>query len=125
MRDRSEEHVHFLADEIAKVGAPFVFKASFDKANRSSVTFYRGPRVEGRGADPGEMRSATGLSGVDRTFIEAAQADVVAEAVDILQIPAFLCRQTDLLVAAGARAKIVNIKKRAVCVALRYSACAG
>ncbi len=105
----SEEHVQFLSGEIAKFGAPFVFKASFDKANRSSVTSYRGPGLkEG-------VRILKGIR--DRGFSVITdihgpeQADVVAEAVDILQIPAFLCRQTDLLVAAGRTGKIVNIKK--------------
>ncbi len=105
----SEEHVQFLAGEIAKLGAPFVFKASFDKANRSSVTSYRGP---------GLKEGVRILKGVrDRGIAvvtdihEPEQADVVAEAVDILQIPAFLCRQTDLLVAAGRTGRIVNIKK--------------
>jgi 2-dehydro-3-deoxyphosphooctonate aldolase (KDO 8-P synthase) len=105
----SEQHVQFLAREIAKLGAPFVFKASFDKANRSSVTSYRGP---------GLKEGVRILKGVHDRGIpvitdihEPGQADVVAEAVDILQIPAFLCRQTDLLVAAGRTGRIVNIKK--------------
>ena len=105
----SEEHVHFLAGEIGRIAGPFIFKASFDKANRSSVNAYRGP-----GIDEG-LRI---LAGVRKTGIpvltdihETWQAERAAEAVDILQIPAFLCRQTDLLVAAGRTGKIVNIKK--------------
>ena len=105
----SEEHVQFLAHEIGRITGPFVFKASFDKANRSSVNSYRGP-----GVDEGVRI----LAGVRRLGIpvltdihEAAQAERVAEAVDILQIPAFLCRQTDLLVAAGRTGRVVNIKK--------------
>jgi 2-dehydro-3-deoxyphosphooctonate aldolase (KDO 8-P synthase) len=109
----SEEHVQFLskeiAAEIAKLGAPFVFKASFDKANRSSVTSYRGPGLkEGvrilKGVRDRGIPVLTDIHGPE-------QAEVVAEAVDILQIPAFLCRQTDLLVAAGRTGRIVNIKK--------------
>ena len=105
----SEAHVNFLADEIAKLGVPFCFKASFDKANRSSVKSYRGPGLkEG-------LRILKGVR--DRGFPvltdihEPSQAAEAAEAVDILQIPAFLCRQTDLLVEAGRTGRVVNIKK--------------
>jgi len=105
----SEEHCHYLAWEIAKVAGPFIFKASFDKANRSSVGSYRGPDfAEG-------CRILAGLRkegyAVLTDIHEAWQAEKVAECVDILQIPAFLCRQTDLLVAAGRTGRIVNIKK--------------
>jgi 2-dehydro-3-deoxyphosphooctonate aldolase (KDO 8-P synthase) len=105
----SEAHVNFLADEIAKLDVPFCFKASFDKANRSSVKSYRGPGLkEG-------LRILKGVR--DRGFPvltdihEPSQAAEAAEAVDILQIPAFLCRQTDLLVEAGRTGRVVNIKK--------------
>ena len=105
----SEEHVHFLAGEIQKLGAPFIFKASFDKANRSSVKSYRGPGLkEGvrilKGIRDRGIPVVTDIHGPE-------QAAIVAEAVDILQIPAFLCRQTDLLVEAGRTGRIVNIKK--------------
>src|SRR5882724_4057979 len=105
----SEEHVHFLAAEIRKIAGPFVFKASFDKANRSSVASYRGPGLkEG-------VRILAGLQREGYPVLtdihEPSQADVAAEGVDILQIPAFLCRQTDLLIAAGRTGKTVNIKK--------------
>jgi 2-dehydro-3-deoxyphosphooctonate aldolase (KDO 8-P synthase) len=105
----SEEHVHFLACEIAKIAGPFVFKASFDKANRSSVNSYRGPGLkEG-------LRILKGVRDAGFAVLtdihEPAQAAPAAEAVDILQIPAFLCRQTDLLVEAGRTGKVVNIKK--------------
>ncbi len=105
----SEEHVHFLAREIkARVG-PFVFKASFDKANRSSVSSYRGPGLaEG-------LRILAGLKKDGYPILtdihEPAQAEAAAEVADILQIPAFLCRQTDLLLAAGRTGRIVNVKK--------------
>jgi 2-dehydro-3-deoxyphosphooctonate aldolase (KDO 8-P synthase) len=105
----SEEHVHFLAAEIRKVVGAFVFKASFDKANRSSLTSYRGP-----GLDEG-VRILAGLRregyAVLTDIHEPAQAEKAAEAADILQIPAFLCRQTDLLLAAGRTGRTVNIKK--------------
>jgi 2-dehydro-3-deoxyphosphooctonate aldolase (KDO 8-P synthase) len=105
----SEEHVHFLAAEIRKLVGPFVFKASFDKANRSSLASYRGPGLrEG-------VRILAGLRregyAVLTDIHEPSQAETAAEAADILQIPAFLCRQTDLLLAAGHTGRIVNIKK--------------
>ena len=105
----SEEHVHFLAAEIRKIAGPFIFKASFDKANRSSTGSYRGPGItEGL-----RILKSVRDSGIPvlTDIHEPAQADLAAEAVDILQIPAFLCRQTDLLVAAGRTGRIVNIKK--------------
>ncbi len=105
----SEEHVQFLAREIGHIAGPFIFKASFDKANRSSAGSYRGP-----GLDEG-IRILAGVRKLGIPVLtdihEPAQAERVAEAADILQIPAFLCRQTDLLLAAGRTGRIVNIKK--------------
>ena len=105
----SEEHVHFLAAEIRKIVGAFVFKASFDKANRSSVASYRGPGLEEG------VRILAGLRREGYAILtdihEPSQAEKVAEAADILQIPAFLCRQTDLLLAAGRTGRTVNIKK--------------
>ncbi|HEY3739433.1 MAG TPA: 3-deoxy-8-phosphooctulonate synthase [Bryobacteraceae bacterium] len=106
----SEEHVHFLAAEIKRIGGPFVFKASFDKANRSSASAFRGPGLREGLRILGDLRRATGLAMLTDIH-ETAQAEAAAEAVDILQIPAFLCRQTDLLIAAGRTGKVVNIKK--------------
>jgi 2-dehydro-3-deoxyphosphooctonate aldolase (KDO 8-P synthase) len=106
----SEEHVHFLAREIRKVaGYDFVFKASFDKANRSSVNSYRGPGLKEGLRILGGLRK-DGFR-VLTDIHEPAQAEPAAEAVDVLQIPAFLCRQTDLLIAAGRTGRTVNIKK--------------
>ncbi|MDP8981035.1 MAG: 3-deoxy-8-phosphooctulonate synthase [Acidobacteriota bacterium] len=105
----SEEHVHFLAREIAKIAGPIIFKASFDKANRSSVASYRGPGLrEGLRILAGVR--ATGVP-VLTDIHDPSQAGPAAEAVDVLQIPAFLCRQTDLLLEAGRTGKWVNIKK--------------
>jgi 2-dehydro-3-deoxyphosphooctonate aldolase (KDO 8-P synthase) len=105
----SEEHLHVLADAIREVAGEFVFKASFDKANRTSVHSYRGPGMrEG-------LRMLQTLK--DRGFRiltdvhEPGQVGPVAEVCDIIQIPAFLCRQTDLLVEAGRSGRVVNIKK--------------
>jgi len=105
----SEEHVHFLAHEIKKSVGAFIFKASFDKANRSSVTAYRGPGLKEGLRILKSVRDA-GFP-VLTDIHEPSQAALAAESVDILQIPAFLCRQTDLLVEAGRTGKIVNIKK--------------
>ncbi len=105
----SVEHVRFLATEIGKIAGPFVFKASFDKANRSSVNAYRGPGLQEGLRILKALRDSGQPTLTD--IHEPAQAEAAAEAVDILQIPAFLCRQTDLLVAAGRTGRIVNIKK--------------
>ncbi len=105
----SEEHVRFLAAEIRKIAGPFIFKASFDKANRSSLSSYRGP-----GPHDG-LRILAGLRrdgyAVLTDIHETWQAEAAAEAADVLQIPAFLCRQTDLLIAVGRTGRAVNIKK--------------
>jgi 2-dehydro-3-deoxyphosphooctonate aldolase (KDO 8-P synthase) len=105
----SEEHVHFMAKAIREIAGPFVFKASFDKANRTSLSGFRGPGLkEG-------LRILAGLKAAGHAILtdihEPAQAAPAAEVADILQIPAFLCRQTDLLVEAGRTGRIVNIKK--------------
>ncbi len=106
----SEAHVQFLARKILSIAGPFVFKASFDKANRSSGRSWRGPGIqEGLRILSGVRRDA-GVA-VLTDIHEAWQAEPAAEGADILQIPAFLCRQTDLLTAAGRTGRIVNIKK--------------
>lgn len=105
----SAEHCHFLAESIAKLVGPFIFKASFDKANRSSIHSYRGPGIK-EGLQILASIRAKGIP-VLTDIHEAGQADEVAAAVDIIQIPAFLCRQTDLLLAAGRTGKTVNVKK--------------
>ena len=105
----SEEHVHFLAGEIRKIAPSFTFKASFDKANRSSVQSYRGPGIKEGLRILGGLRDAGYRVLTD--IHEPAQAEMAARFVDVLQIPAFLCRQTDLLVEAGRTGRTVNIKK--------------
>ena len=105
----SEEHVRYLAAEIRKIAGPFIFKASFDKANRSSVSSYRGPGPQEGLRILADLRR-DGYA-VLTDIHETSQAEAAAEAADILQIPAFLCRQTDLLVAAGRTGRTVNIKK--------------
>lgn len=105
----SEEHVLRISEQIRGLVGPYVFKASFDKANRSSVNSYRGPGL----AEGLRILSQVRKNGIPvlTDIHEPAQAELVAESVDILQIPAFLCRQTDLLVAAGRTGRVVNIKK--------------
>lgn len=105
----SEEHVLFMARSIRDAAGRFVFKASFDKANRSSVNAFRGPGLKEGVRILGEVRKL-GIP-VLTDIHEPAQAAQVAEHVDIVQIPAFLCRQTDLLLEAGRTGRIVNIKK--------------
>lgn len=105
----SEQHVLQMATAIRDIVGAFVFKASFDKANRSSVNSYRGPGLKEGLAILAKVR-AMGIP-VLTDIHEPAQAAVAAESADILQIPAFLCRQTDLLVEAGRTGRAVNIKK--------------
>ncbi len=105
----SEEHVMRMVEAIRRTASSFVFKASFDKANRSSGHSYRGPGLKEGLRILAEVRRL-GVP-VLTDIHEPAQAELAAEAVDILQIPAFLCRQTDLLVEAGKTGRAVNIKK--------------
>ena len=91
-------------------GIPVIFKASFDKANRSSISSFRGPGLE-EGLDIlSKVRDATGLA-VMTDVHEPAQAEIAAKVVDCLQVPAFLCRQTNLLLACAKTGKPINVKK--------------
>lgn len=105
-----DEVASFLKGIKEKYKMPLIFKASFDKANRTSVESYRGPGMEKGLKALGNIKTKYGLSLLSDIH-ESYQASVVAEVVDILQIPAFLCRQTDLLLEAGKTGKIVNVKK--------------
>src|ERR1700757_4138406 len=110
----SETHARMIAERVAKIaadaGVPYVFKASFDKANRSSVNSFRGPGLREGLRILGKIKTDLKLP-ILTDIHEATQAAPAAEVVDILQIPAFLARQTDLLVAAGNTGRVVNIKK--------------
>ena len=110
----SEAHVRTMAEAIQRItsdlGIPYIFKASYDKANRTSVKSFRGPGLVEGARILGALAKDTGLP-VLTDVHEPGHCEVVAEAVDVLQIPAFLCRQTDLLVAAGKTGRAVNIKK--------------
>ncbi len=92
------------------MGLPLLFKASFDKANRSSVSSFRGPGLDAGLEILSRIKSETGLPLVTDVH-QPEQAAVAAEVVDVLQVPAFLCRQTDLLVACGETGLPVNVKK--------------
>ena len=110
----STEVLDVVAEELARLQQTyqldFYFKASFDKANRTSLSSFRGPGME-RGLQMlDDVRKKYGLR-LLTDIHESYQAAPVAEVVDVLQIPAFLCRQTDLLVAAARTGKVVNIKK--------------
>lgn len=110
----SREHTLKLAGAIKSIadaaGTPLIFKASFDKANRSSIHSYRGPGLT-EGLDIlDEVRRTIGVP-VTSDIHEPAQAEAAGGVLDIVQIPAFLCRQTDLLVAAARTGKVVNVKK--------------
>jgi 2-dehydro-3-deoxyphosphooctonate aldolase (KDO 8-P synthase) len=110
----SEEHAMMMARECGRraraAGLDFVFKSSFDKANRSSIKSFRGIGME---AGLEILRRIKGELGVPvvTDIHDPAQVEVVAEVADILQIPAFLCRQTDLILAAARSGRAVNIKK--------------
>lgn len=110
----SETHVRTMADAIQRItadlGVPYIFKASFDKANRTSVKSFRGPGLEEGCGILRRLAQATGLP-VLTDVHDAHDCERVAEDVDALQIPAFLCRQTDLLVAAAQTGRAVNVKK--------------
>jgi len=110
----SEEIVLQIAGKLKSIcdvlEIPLVFKASFDKANRSSIDSYRGPGL-GKGLDILQKVKEELNLPILTDFHSPNQAGKIAEVADILQIPAFLCRQTDMLVAAGETGRIVNIKK--------------
>lgn len=110
----SEEHALGLAQAIAAIagraGVPFIFKASYDKANRTSGRSFRGPGLREGLRVLGAIKSRTHLR-ILTDIHEPAQAAAAADVADVLQIPAFLSRQTDLLVAAARTGRVVNIKK--------------
>lgn len=99
-----------LKEMIARTGHPFVLKASFDKANRTSVSAFRGPGLSKGLEILAKAKAQTGLPVVVDVH-EPWQAEEVAQVADILQIPAFLCRQTDLVLACADTGKAVNVKK--------------
>lgn len=110
----SEAHAQTMAGAIAdiarRLNVPYIFKASFDKANRTSGRSFRGPGLDEGLRVLAAIKAKFGVP-ILTDIHEAAQAAAVADVVDVLQIPAFLCRQTDLLIAAAKTGRAVNIKK--------------
>lgn len=110
----SQELLYKVAERLVEInqrlGVEIIFKASFDKANRTSISSFRGPGMEKGLEMLSNVRSKYGLR-LLTDIHESHQAKPVGEVVDVIQIPAFLCRQTDLLVAAAQTGKTVNIKK--------------
>jgi 2-dehydro-3-deoxyphosphooctonate aldolase (KDO 8-P synthase) len=110
----SRDLVLRIADETtrltAALGMPYIFKGSFDKANRTSISSFRGPGLDEGLALLDEVKRTFGVP-VCTDFHEPGQAAAIAEVVDLLQVPAFLCRQTDMLLAAAETGKAVSVKK--------------
>ncbi|MCR6645503.1 MAG: 3-deoxy-8-phosphooctulonate synthase [Terricaulis sp.] len=109
-RGHALETAEFLRDLFARAGAGFIYKTSFDKANRSSISTKRGAGLLKSGPIFEEIRTKLGVPVITDVHLPDQCADV-AEVVDVLQIPAFLCRQTDLLIAAAETGKPINVKK--------------
>ena len=132
-RDLNERIGHALVEACGEVGLPLIFKASFDKANRSSIHSKRGPGIDAGLTELHRLRDLLGVP-VTTDLHEPHQAATVAHVVDLLQVPAFLCRQTDLLIAAAETGRPVNVKKgqfmapsemRNVVAKLREAGCRG
>ncbi|RMF07472.1 MAG: 3-deoxy-8-phosphooctulonate synthase [Candidatus Neomarinimicrobiota bacterium] len=109
-RDHALRMAEALARIARTIGLDLIYKSSYDKANRTSIQAYRGPGLDAGLAILADVRDQTGLP-VLTDVHSPAEARSAAQVVDILQIPAFLCRQTDLLVAAAQTGKAVNVKK--------------
>ena len=110
----SEAHALMMAEKVAKiaadVGVPYIFKASYDKANRSSLKAFRGPGLKEGLRILRKVKSELKLP-ILTDIHDVSQAEPAAEVCDVLQIPAFLARQTDLLIAAGKTGRVINLKK--------------
>ena len=109
-RDHSLEMSYAIKEVSEYVGIPIIFKSSFDKANRTSIKSFRGPGIEEGMRILSDVKTETGLK-VLTDIHSPDQAGLVSDVVDIIQIPAFLSRQTDLLIAAAKTGKPINIKK--------------
>jgi 2-dehydro-3-deoxyphosphooctonate aldolase (KDO 8-P synthase) len=110
----NEKHCLKMAERLAEISArlrvPLIFKASYDKANRTSAAAYRGPGMEEGLRILEKARAASGLPILSDVH-EVRQVNAAAQVLDVIQIPAFLCRQTDLIVAAAATGRCLNLKK--------------
>ena len=109
-RDSALRHAAALKEKTDRIGVPYIFKSSYDKANRSSVHSFRGPGLEKGLEILAEVKKKVGVP-VLTDVHEIDQVGPAQEVVDILQIPAFLCRQTDFVVAVANSGKVVNVKK--------------
>jgi 2-dehydro-3-deoxyphosphooctonate aldolase (KDO 8-P synthase) len=109
-RQHALETAHALKEMAQRLGVGLIYKTSYDKANRTSANAQRGIGLKDSLAIFQEIREVTGLPTLTDVH-ETSHCSVVAEAVDVIQIPAFLCRQTDLLLAAAATGRAINIKK--------------
>ena len=109
-RDHSLEMSYAIKEVSEDVGIPIIFKSSFDKANRTSIKSFRGPGIQEGMRILSDVKTETGLK-VLTDIHSPDQAGLVSDVVDIIQIPAFLSRQTDLLIAAAKTGKPINIKK--------------
>jgi 2-dehydro-3-deoxyphosphooctonate aldolase (KDO 8-P synthase) len=110
----SEAHAMMMAEKLsaatAELGVPYIFKASYDKANRTSVSSFRGPGLKKGLGILAKIKKHTGLP-ILTDVHDVSQVSPAAEVCDVLQVPAFLCRQTDLLVAVGKSGRVANLKK--------------
>lgn len=119
----SRDHAFMMCGAIKeitdKLGMPFIYKSSFDKANRTSLHGKRGIGLEKALAVFADIKKEFGVPVLTDVHTEE-QCAAVADVIDVLQIPAFLCRQTDLLIAAAKTGRVINVKKRAIPGALGY-----
>jgi len=109
-RDSALRHARFLKEVTDRVGIPFIYKSSYDKANRSSLHSYRGPGIEDGLKILAQVKKEAGVP-VLTDVHEKQEVGMAREVVDVLQIPAFLCRQTDFVLAVARSGKVVNVKK--------------
>lgn len=109
-REAALRHASLIREVTDRVGIPYIFKSSYDKANRSSLESYRGPGIE-RGLEIlAEVKEKVGVPLLTDVH-EKEQVSLVQEVVDVLQIPAFLCRQTDFVIAVAQSGRVINVKK--------------
>jgi 2-dehydro-3-deoxyphosphooctonate aldolase (KDO 8-P synthase) len=109
-RESALRHASLLKEAADRVGVPYIFKSSYDKANRSSATSFRGPGLENGLEILAEIKRKVGVP-ILTDVHESEQVTAVQQVVDVLQIPAFLCRQTDFVIAVANSGKVINVKK--------------
>jgi 2-dehydro-3-deoxyphosphooctonate aldolase (KDO 8-P synthase) len=109
-RESALRHASLLKEAADRVGVPYIFKSSYDKANRSSATSFRGPGLENGLEILAEIKRKVGIP-ILTDVHESEQVTAVQQVVDVLQIPAFLCRQTDFVIAVANSGKVINVKK--------------